>query len=114
MVSRLLNHCERYFGHKVAADKKILNDLFFVAPVKKSRVQIESSVETFISSKKPLSPYEVPSDVQNQALPDLFPLDEVVSIPKLNFYDERIVYRESKKDDNFKNVFYFFFFSFQL
>lgn len=95
MATRLINHCERFFGHTLAAERKILNSSFFVAPFIKSdcHVQLEVTAEVFMSSKKAIAPFDVSANEQ-QELPDIFPLKETVSIPQVHFYDERSVYRE--------------------
>lgn len=94
LSNRLLSHCERFSGHIVAAERKILNDAFFVAPIENAgdKVQFEVTAETFMTSKKALSPFT--PNVKDLELPDIFPLKETLSIPKVNFYDERSSYRK--------------------
>lgn len=80
----------------LAADRKILSNAFFIVPFKKQskNVQLEVTAETFMTSRKPISPFEVPAEVQQQALPNIFPLQDVISIPQVNFYNKRSVYRK--------------------
>ncbi|KAG5670349.1 hypothetical protein PVAND_000623 [Polypedilum vanderplanki] len=80
--TRLLNHCERFYGHIEAVNKKTVNDVKFMAPIEKNgdRVQFNLSAETFVTSKKPIAPFDGSSD---QSVPDIYPLDQTVSIPKI-------------------------------
>lgn len=79
-----------------AAEHKVINDAFFVAPFVKNEANIQAEVtaETFVTSKKPISPFDMRAEANAQELPDIFPLLPTVSIPKSHFYKQQIVYRE--------------------
>jgi hypothetical protein len=96
LSTRLLNHCERFYGHAVAADRKIISDAFFVAPFERDgqQVQLELTTETFMSSRKPIAPIKVQVQPEKDVIPDIFPLKPTVSIPQVNFYEKQNVYRE--------------------
>lgn len=96
LSTRLINHCERFHGHTIAADRKIISDAFFIAPFTRegSNVQFELTAETFVTSRKPISGFEVDSSIKDQEIPDIFPLKNTISIPKVNFYDDRTDYRK--------------------
>lgn len=100
LSSRLISHCERYHGHTIAADRKIVSDAFFVTPFSRegSTVQFELSAETFVTSKKPIAAFDVDQSIKDQEIPDIFPLKNTISIPKVHFYDERSDYREFSTD----------------
>lgn len=96
MSTRLLNHCERIHGPTVAADRKTISDAFFVAPFEKDgdKVQLELTAETFMSSRKPISPVNMKTTPEQQVLPVIFPLKQTVSIPKVHFFKEQSAYRK--------------------
>lgn len=93
MATRLVNHCERFFGHTESLKKKTLNDVKFLAPIDKSgdRFQFDLKAETFISSKKPLASFNVSSSAE---VPDISPLDQCISIPIVENYIRRSLYRK--------------------
>jgi hypothetical protein len=96
LSTRLLNHCERFHGHTVAADRKIINDAFFVVPFDKdgAQVQFEVTAETFMSSRKPINPFKVQIQPEQAQVPDIFPIKSTVSIPQVNFYKKQNFYRK--------------------
>lgn len=57
-------------------------------------MQLEVTAETFVVSRKPISGFEVDSSIKEQEIPDIFPLKNTISIPKVNFYEERSDYRK--------------------
>lgn len=79
-----------------AAERKTINNAFFVAPFERDgdKVQLELTAETFMSSRKPISPISVKLNADQQALPNIFPLKHTVSIPKVHFYKEQTAYRK--------------------
>lgn len=94
LSTRFLNHCERFNGHTVAADRKIINNAFFIAPFEKDgdQIQLELTAETFMSSRKAINPFK--PQIQQNTLPDIFPLKHTVSIPQVHFYQKQNVYRK--------------------
>lgn len=95
LSTRLLNHCERLFGHTKAVDRKTVNDALFVAPFKRANdhIQLELTAETFMLSKKPIAPFEMETQAK-EPLPDIFPLKHTVSIPQVHFYKNQTAYRK--------------------
>jgi large subunit ribosomal protein L37 len=95
LATRLLNHCERFYGRTRAVDRKIVNNAFFVAPFERDgeKIQLELTAETFMTSRKPIAPFKVTTATDLQ-LPNIFPLKHTVSIPKVHFYKEQNAYRE--------------------
>lgn len=94
---RLLNHCERLQGHTKTAERKTINNAFFVLPFERtgSVVQLEINAETFVTSKKAIHPVEkVTLEPKDDNLPEIHPLYPTASIPKVNFYNNRLVYRK--------------------
>jgi len=96
MSTRLINHCERFQGASRAADRKIVNDAVFVAPFTKEgdKIQLELTAETFMTTRKPISPFSVQLTAEQNKLPDIFPLKQTVSIPETHDYKPQNVYRE--------------------
>lgn len=96
LSTRFLNHCERFYGHTVAADRKIINNAFFVAPFDKDgdQIQLELTAETFMSSRKAINPFKVQIQQEQNTLPDIFPVKHTVSIPQHHFYKKQNVYRK--------------------
>lgn len=94
LSSRLLSHCERFQGHIKSADRKMINNAFFVVPFEKNGkiVQLEVTAETLMVSKKPIVPINASSN--QESLPDIFPVAPTASIPKVNFYNQQNVYRK--------------------
>jgi len=90
---RLMTHCERFQGQIKAADRKIVNDAFFVVPFEKNQknVQLQVTAETLMTSRKPINPFKVQPGSQNE-LPDIFPVSETASIPQVHFYNQQSVY----------------------
>lgn len=95
LATRLLNHCERFQGHILAAERRTVNDSFFAASVENQGelIQFEVTGETFMTSKKPLSSFRMEAESE-QVIPDIFPLKNTVSIPKTYFYEKRNIYRK--------------------
>jgi hypothetical protein len=93
---RLLLHCERFAGHLITKDRKIINDAFFVVPIEKEGdlIQFEVLAETFVTSKKPTVPVSFRSGSEDMVIPSIFPLKHTVSIPTLNLYQKRNIYRK--------------------
>lgn len=96
LATRLLNHCERISGRSVTATRRIINDAMFIAPIEKDGdlIQMELLAETLVTSKKPISPFALKIKSEDVELPDLFPLKHTISIPKVNIYQKRSVYRK--------------------
>lgn len=94
MSTRLLNHCERFQGHIRAAERKTINNAFFVVPFdsRGEQIQLELTAETFMTSRKPIAPFKMEPNTEKE-IPDIFPLKHTVSIPKTNFYKEQNAYR---------------------
>ena len=92
---RFLNHCERFQGHIKTADRKVINNAFFVAPFEKNgyKIQLEITAETLVTSKKPINPFSIQTGNED-SLPEIFPVSPTASIPKVHFYNERLVYRK--------------------
>lgn len=78
-----------------AAERKTINDAFFVVPFESrgEPIQFELTGETFMTSKKPIAPFNMTSGT-GEGIPDIFPLKHTVSIPKEHFYKEQCAYRE--------------------
>ena len=96
LSTRFLNHCERFHGHTVAVDRKIISDAFFVAPFEKDgdQIQLELTAETFMSSRKQINPFNVKVHPEQNVIPDIVPLKSTVSIPQVHFYKKQNAYRE--------------------
>lgn len=96
LSTRLLNHCERYYGHTIAKNRRTVNDALFVAHFKKDEddIQLELSAQTFMTSRKPINPFDAKITPENEKLPILFPLKHTISIPKVHFYKKQSAYRE--------------------
>lgn len=80
MASRLINHCERYFGHTESLKKRVVNDVRFMVPIVRNGddIQLNLKAETFIASKKPIEPFNVSVNI---SVPDISPLSQTISIP---------------------------------
>jgi hypothetical protein len=93
LSTRLINHCERFFGHAKAADKRLINDAFFIVPFEKDgdEIQFELTAETFVTSRKPLAKVDVKSQTKIE-IPDIFPLKPTVSLSHANFYADENAY----------------------
>lgn len=97
LATRLLNHCERFYGHIETVNKKTVNDVKFMVPIDKNgdKIQYDLKAETFVASRKPIMPFN--ESCENEAVPEIYPLDQIVSIPKLETDFQRISsYREYK------------------
>lgn len=96
LSTRFLNHCERFQGHIRSQDRKRVNDAFFIAPFKSldEHVQLEVTAETFMTSRKPIQPFNIKLSSEDDVLPDIFPIKPTISIPQFNFYNETCVYRK--------------------
>lgn len=110
---RLLNHCERFQGSIKAADRKLINDAFFVTPFFKDGedIQLELKAETFMTTRKPITPFSVDTS-SGAEVPDIFPLKFTVSIPEVQEYKEQIAYRKivskkGKMSDSYNFNFFF-------
>jgi len=90
---RLMTHCERFQGQIKAADRKIVNDAFFIVPFERNQknVQFEITAETLMTSRKPINSFKAQSGGQGE-LPDIFPVAETASIPRAHFYNQQSVY----------------------
>jgi hypothetical protein len=60
-----------------------MNDVKFKAPIDRfgDRIQFDLNAETFMSSRKPIAPLKTSTSYQE--IPDISPLDPIVSIPKI-------------------------------
>ncbi|CRL07427.1 CLUMA_CG020397, isoform A [Clunio marinus] len=90
LSTRLINHCERHFGPRVAANRKTINDALFIAQFQKrgSNIRFDVKAETFLVTRKPISSFA--SNVDEEPLPDISPLQDTISIPNTHFYDNEI------------------------
>lgn len=97
LSARLLNHCERFQGRSKTADRQTISNAFFVVPFEKkdgTNVQFEVTAETFMTSKRPIAPVIVNTLSAKDGLPDIFPVSQTASIPKVHFYDKQSAYRK--------------------
>lgn len=98
LSTRLLNHCERFYGHNKAVDRKIMNDASFNVPFENSleNILLQITAENLIASKKPIMPFVKTVGSDEDHLPDIFPLKPTVSIPKvyIKSNEEQNVYRK--------------------
>lgn len=80
----------------VTKGRGIVNDAFFVVPLQKEGdlIQFEVLAETFVVSKKTIQPVNFGSSSDQMEIPNIFPLKHTVSIPTVNLYQRRMIYRE--------------------
>lgn len=95
MATRLINHCERFFGHTESLKKRVINDVKFMVPIVKNSddIQFNLKVETFIATKKPIEPFSI-SGTANITVPDISPLSQSISIPFEENVERKCSYRE--------------------
>lgn len=95
MATRLINHCERFFGHTESKKKRVINDVKFMVPIVKNRDDIQFSLkaETFITSKKPIEPFSISGNA-NITVPDISPLSQSISIPFEENVERKCFYRK--------------------
>jgi len=95
MATRLINHCERFFGHTESLKKRVINDVRFMVPIVKNGddIQYNLKAETFIATKKPIEPFSIPGNV-NISVPDISPLNQSISIPFEEHVERKCSYRK--------------------
>lgn len=95
MATRLINHCERFFGHTESLKKRVINDVKFMVPIVKNSddIQFNLKVETFIATKKPIEPFSI-SGTTDITVPDISPLSQSISIPFEENVERKCSYRE--------------------
>lgn len=91
----MLFECEKLAGRTTASGRKIINDVQFNVPFEKDDdlIKIDVKAETFMTSKKAISPIEHAFSGTEYELPDLFPMKHTVSLPYTNIYSLEDVYR---------------------
>lgn len=99
----MLFECEKLAGRTTASGRKIINDVHFNVPIDKDGdlIQIDVKAETFMTSKKAISPVEQGFTGTEYELPNLFPIKHTISLPQTNIYKLQDVYR--KLCNNIKN-----------
>lgn len=65
---------------------------------------MEVHAETFITSKKSLQSFEFEGSVEEQELPNIFPIKATITLPTRNIYENKDIYR---KLIFFKGVWFF-------
>ena len=95
MATRLVNHCERFFGHTESLKKRVINDVKFMVPIVKNgdEIQYNLKAETFITTKKPIEPFSISKNI-NSVVPDISPLSQSISIPFEENVERRCSYRK--------------------
>lgn len=73
-----------------------MNDVFFKYPFTKDKkqIQFELHAETFITSRKPILGFNEIQKFEGQELPNLFPVNQTISIQRENVYDLENIYRK--------------------
>uniref|UniRef100_A0A182JCR3 Large ribosomal subunit protein mL37 n=1 Tax=Anopheles atroparvus TaxID=41427 RepID=A0A182JCR3_ANOAO len=100
ILSKLVTHCERFAGPSVNANRKVVYNAQFLAPLVKDseRILVNVKADSMIISNAPIKSLDTsvyrPMD---QELPTLFPVKETVSIPQQNIYDWKNVYPINRK-----------------
>ncbi|XP_055641492.1 39S ribosomal protein L37, mitochondrial [Toxorhynchites rutilus septentrionalis] len=90
LLSKFVTHCERLAGQSVTSTRKVIANTRFLVPMTKDldRIQLSLKVDTLVTSAAPITPLDKSIyRPQDQSLPDIFPLNQTVSIPTTNFYE---------------------------
>lgn len=88
--------CEKLAGRTTTSCRKIINDVQFNVPFDKDGdlIQIDVKAETFMTSKKAISPIDQEFTGTEYELPNLFPMKHTISLPHTNIYKLQDVYRK--------------------
>lgn len=80
-ASRLINHCERYYG--LGAKHRVLEDLQFSLPITigEKNVQFNVNAEFLISSLRPINALNT-SNLDEPSFVKIDPLEPAISIPR--------------------------------
>lgn len=92
----MLFECEKLAGRTTASGRKIINDVQFNVPFDKDDdlFKIDVKTETFMTSKKAISPIEQEFTGTQYELPNLFPMKHTISMPHTNIYKLQDIYRK--------------------
>lgn len=103
ILAKLVHHCENLSGQTINSGRRIVNNAFFSVPFQKDGdlIQMEVHADTFITSKKSLQSFEFEGSVEDQEIPNIFPIKATITLPTRNIYENKDIYR---KLDFFKNL----------
>lgn len=97
ILGKMLFECEKMADIKFSASRKITTDQTFKVTIEKEGdlLQITGKGETFISTKRPIAPFEytLPQNTE-ELLPNIFPMKHTISLQKNNIDKLQDYYRQ--------------------